>query len=96
MMINKLGGMNPLDNVQNTHRVAPKSQVASKGDSISVSKEAQEMAEAYYLSEVAAQTPDVRTELVEQVKLKIQDPNYINDAVINSTADKILESYFGI
>lgn len=96
MMINKLGGINPLDNLQNSHRVAPKSQVAAKGDSISVSKEAQEMAEAYYLSEVAAQTPDVRADLVEQVKLKIQNPDYINDAVIDSTADRILESYFGM
>lgn len=96
MMIDKLGGINPLNNVQNTHRVAAKSTVSSGVDSISVSKEAQEMAEAYYLSEIAAQTPDVRTELVEQVKAKIQDPAYINDAVIDSVADRILESYFGI
>lgn len=96
MMINKLGGINPLDNVQNSHRVAPKSQVAAKGDSISVSQRAQEMADAYLLSEVASETPDVRADLVEQVKMKIQDPNYLNDAVIDSTADKILASYFGI
>ena len=95
-MIDKIGGINPLNNVQNSHRVAAKSNVSVGVDSISVSKEAQEMAEAYYLSEVAAETPDVRADLVDQVKAKIQDPNYINDAVIDSVADKILASYFGI
>ncbi|MBE6345188.1 MAG: flagellar biosynthesis anti-sigma factor FlgM [Spirochaetaceae bacterium] len=96
MMIDKLGGLNPLTNVQNTHRTTAKSTVSAGVDSISVSKEAQEMAEAYYLSEVAAETPDVREDLVAQVKAKIQDPAYINDIVIDSVADKILESYFGL
>lgn len=96
MMIDKLGGLNPLTNVQNTHRTTAKATVSAGVDSISVSKEAQEMAEAYYLSEVAAETPDVREDLVAQVKAKIQDPAYINDFVIDSVADKILESYFGI
>ena len=96
MMIDKIGGINPLNNVQNSHRVAAKSNVSAGVDSISVSKEAQEMAEAYYLSEVAAETPDVREDLVAQVKAKIQDPAYINDIVIDSVADKILESYFGL
>lgn len=96
MMIDKLGGLNPLTNVQNTHRTTVKSTVSAGVDSISVSKEAQEMAEAYYLSEVAAETPDVREDLVAQVKAKIQDPAYINDIVIDSVADKILESYFGL
>lgn len=96
MMIDKLGGINPLNNVQNSHRATVKSTVSVGVDSISVSKEAQEMAEAYYLSEVAAETPDVRMDLVEQVRAKIQDPAYINDAVIDSVADRILESYFGL
>jgi len=44
------------------------------------------------LSEIAAQTPDIREDLVAQVKEKIKDPNYINAALLNSVADKFLES----
>ncbi len=96
MMIDKLGGINPLNNVQNSHRIAAKTAVSSGVDSISVSDEAREMAEAHFLAQVAEETPDVRADLVEQVRAKIQDPGYINDAVIDSVADKILESYFGV
>ena len=53
---------------------------------------AKEMAEAYYLSEIAASTPDVRSDLVAKVKDKIKDPNYINSAVISSVADRFLDS----
>ena len=52
-----------------------------------------EMAEAYYLSEVAAETPDVRSERVAQVREKIKDPAYLNAQTISSTADKILDSF---
>ena len=96
MTIDKLGGINPLNNMQNSQRTIAKTTVSLGADSISVSKEAQELAEAHYLSEIAAETPDVRTELVEQVKLKIQDPSYLNERVFQSVADSILATYFGI
>ena len=84
MIIDKIGGINPLSNVQGSQRVSARSSVFMGGDSISVSREAQEMAEAYYLSEIAASTPDVRSDLVAKVKDKIKDPNYINSAVIGN------------
>ena len=43
-------------------------------------------------SEIAASTPDVRSDLVAKVKDKIKDPNYINSAVISSVADRFLDS----
>ena len=95
MIIDKIGGINPLSNVQGSQRVSARSSVFMGEDSIYVSREAQEMAEAYYLSEVAAETPDVRSDLVEQIKIKIQDPMYLSDAVIDSTVDKIMASFFG-
>ena len=94
MIIDKIGGINPLSNVQGSQRVSARSSVFMGEDSISVSREAQEMAEAYYLSEVAAETPDVRSDLVEQIRIKIQDPMYLSGATIDSTVDKILASYF--
>ncbi|MCR5288666.1 MAG: flagellar biosynthesis anti-sigma factor FlgM [Treponema sp.] len=93
MMINKIDGINPLSNVQNTRRSNVSAKVESGSDSISVSDEAKKMAEAYYLNQVADETPDVRTDLVMQIKEKIKDPNYINSQVLNSVADRIMESY---
>ena len=62
-------------------------------DSISVSDEAKEAAKAYFLSQVAEETPDVRSDLVASVKEKIKDPNYLNSVTIGSAADRILDSW---
>ncbi|MCR5613462.1 flagellar biosynthesis anti-sigma factor FlgM [Treponema sp.] len=93
MMIDKLGGISPLNNIQNTKRTQGTGSVKSSPDSISVSKEAKEMAEAYYLKEVADETPDVRADLVAQIKEKIKDSSYLSAEVINSTAERIMASY---
>jgi flagellar biosynthesis anti-sigma factor FlgM len=93
MMIDKIGGINPLNNVQNTRRVNGADSLNAGTDSISVSDEAKEMAEVYYLKQVAAETPDVRAARVAEIKEKIKDPSYLNDAVINSTADHIMTDF---
>lgn len=92
-MIDKVGGINPLNNVQNTHKVEENDRMNAQKDSITVSPEAKEMAEVYYMKQVAADTPDVRADRVAEVKGKIKDPAYLNDAVIKSTADRILDAY---
>jgi len=89
-MIDKIGGINPLNNVQNTRRSNGSDSVNAGTDSISVSDEAKEMAEAYYMKQVAAETPDVRADRVAEIKEKIKDPSYLNDAVINATADQLM------
>ena len=93
MMIDKISGVNPLNNVQSTKRTSSADSIKSSPDSIDVSSEAKAMADAYYLDKVAKETPDVRAGLVEQIKQKIQDPNYLNEATISATADRILTSY---
>ena len=92
-MIDKISGVNPINNVQSTKRTNQTGSVKSAPDEISVSDEAKALADAYYLNKVAEETPDVRSELVEQIKLKIQDPNYLNEATIAATADRILSAY---
>ncbi|MCR4939672.1 MAG: flagellar biosynthesis anti-sigma factor FlgM [Treponemataceae bacterium] len=93
MMIDRLGGINPLDSIKSTQKATAKSTVKNSSDTVSISEEAREMAEVYYLSEVAKETPDVRADLVAEIKAKISDPSYMNSAVIESTADKILSSF---
>lgn len=93
MMIDKIGGINPLNNVQNTRRTNEAAQPRFESDSISVSEEAKEKAAVYYMNQVAAETPDVRADRVAEVKAKLQDANYLNSAVIASAADKLMQSF---
>ncbi|MBQ5492150.1 MAG: flagellar biosynthesis anti-sigma factor FlgM [Treponema sp.] len=93
MMIDKISGVNPLNNVQNTKRTNATASIKAGKDSISVSDEAKKLSDAYYLKQVADETPDVRTDLVEQIKQKIKDPNYLSSATIEATADRILAAY---
>lgn len=94
-MINKLTGVTPINDVQSTKRTHSTGSTKAASDSISVSKEAKELAEAYFLNEVADETPDIRSDLVAQIKEKIKDPSYLSAEVINSAAEKIMSS-FGI
>ena len=87
MRIDQIGGINPLNNVQNTKRTQNAGSVKSTPDSISVS------AEAYYLKGIADETPDVRADLVAQIKEKIKDANYLNPQTISATADRIMQAY---
>lgn len=91
-MINGISNVTQVNNVQNLQKKEEPSKVTRETDSISVSAEAKEMAEAYYLEKVAKETPDVRADRVAEVKAKLKDPNYLNDSVINSAADKFLSA----
>ena len=92
-MIDKIGGINPLNNVENTRRVNSTDNINAGTDSISVSDEAKEMAEVYYMKQVAAETPDVRADRVAEIKEKIKDPSYLSGAVIDSTAEHIMAGF---
>lgn len=93
MMIGRIDNVNPLNNVQNVRRAQAKDNIYSTADQVSVSDEAKAAAESYYLNQVASETPDIRQDLVAAIKEKIKDPNYLNQAVVESTADRILASY---
>ena len=92
MMINGVNNVTQVNNVQNLRKTEGAAKVSRDVDSISVSAEAKEMAEAYYLEKVANETPDVRADRIAEVKERIKDPNYLNDAVIKSAADKFLSA----
>ena len=91
-MINGVNNVSQVNNVQNLRKTESTAKVNREVDSISVSAEAKEMAEVYYMEKVANETPDVRADRVAEVKEKLKDPNYLNDAVIKSAADKFLSA----
>ena len=92
-MINGVNNVTQLNNVQNIRKTDNSAKVKAESDSSSVSKEAVEMAEAYYMDKVAADTPDVRADRIAEVKAKIKDPSYLSNAIIQSTAEKLMTSY---
>ena len=89
--LDTVGSVNPLNNVQNVQRTSSRPSGISVDDSISVSTEAMDAAEAYYLDQVAAETPDVRSELVASIKEKIKDPNYLSPERI--AADSLMMAW---
>lgn len=92
MMINSINNVSQINNVQNLRKTENTSKVSASTDSISVSAEAKEMAELYYMDKVAQETPDVRADRVAEVKEKLKDPNYLNNAVFISAADNFLSA----
>jgi flagellar biosynthesis anti-sigma factor FlgM len=92
MMISGVNNINQVNNLQNVRKTDNSAKVSSTSDSVTISKEAKEMAEIYYMDKVAAETPDVRADRVAEVKEKIKDPSYLNDVIFNSAADKFLSA----
>lgn len=92
MSIERLGSIDPLA-AYGRNQKANRAQADDNSDSIVVSEEARIKAELFRLNEVVQSAEDVRMDRVEEVKRKLQDPNYINDKVLSSVADKILESF---
>lgn len=94
MTINKIGSLDPINNQNKTSRVQ-KQQSQNTADSIKVSKSAINRSELIKASTIAKNSPDIREDRIAEVKAKLKNPNYINDKVINSVAEKIMED-FGI
>jgi negative regulator of flagellin synthesis FlgM len=92
MMIDRIGSIDP---IQPGKKTGQNNKVASqeKTDSISLSAEAMEKGEIYKAMEIASSAADVRAERIAELRAKIDDPSYINDTILNATADKIMEAF---
>lgn len=93
MLIDKISSINSVNLTQNAKPTEQVTNTATDTDTISVSQEAHDRAVEYYMNQVALDTPDVRADKVAEVKAKISNPNYLSDAVIASTAEKIMSAY---
>lgn len=92
MTIDRLNGIDPVKPVrplQKTHKVEP----FDKGDEVSVSKEARVLSDANIALEAVRNAPDIREDKVAEVTKKFADPSYINNALLELVADKILDNY---
>ena len=62
-------------------------------DSITLSSEALKKGEFYQAVELVSAAPDARMDRIAELRRKINDPSYINDTVLQGTADKIIEAF---
>jgi negative regulator of flagellin synthesis FlgM len=90
MTIEPLGPIDPIHKLNQTNKAARPQRNEGK-DSVSFSDEARLKAEVYRISEEVKATEDVRADRVAEVKQKLQDPNYIDDEVIDTVADRIMD-----
>jgi negative regulator of flagellin synthesis FlgM len=92
MTIDRIGSVDPIQPGKKPGRTNQVSQNA-KTDSITLSSEAMEKGELYQAIEIVSVASDVRADRVAELKKKINDPSYINDTVIQATADRIIDAF---
>lgn len=92
MTIDRMGSLDPLTNLGKAEKPA-KPVRTDRSDSIELSSEAKSQAELLSAREIARSAPEVRLDRVAEMKVKLQDPNYLNNAILESTAEGILKSF---
>jgi negative regulator of flagellin synthesis FlgM len=93
MTVNRIGHVEPIPPGKRPGR---NEQVGGdkKADTINLSAEAMEKAEKYQVIELIQSAPDMDDARIAELRQKIDDPEYLNDKVINATAEKILNAWF--
>ena len=95
MTIDRLGPVDPVGKYNKTSKPAKVAKQAP-ADSIAFSEEARRSAALQQTADIVRSTPDIRMDRVEEVKAKLQDPNYIDNVVMEAVADRLMEDVFGI
>jgi len=93
MTINRIGHVEPIPPGKRPGR---SEQVGGtdKTDTISLSAQAKEQAEKYQVLEIIKSAPEIDEARIIELRQKLDDPSYLNDRIINATADRILSAWF--
>jgi len=92
MTIERLGPVDPVQRYSQSEKAA-RSASKPENDSIAFSDEAKIKAELYHVTEQVRKAPDVRIDRVEEVKRKLEDPNYIDDVVVEHVAEQVMDMF---
>ena len=92
MTIDKLGPIDSISKYNKTEKIS-RPEKNKPSDSISFSEEAKSKGEIYRATEEVKLAPDVRMDRIEEVKKKLEDPNYIDDAVAEAVAEDVLDLF---
>ena len=93
MTVNRIGHVEPIPPGKKPVRSEPVGG-NDKADTITLSAQAKEQAEKYQVLELIKAAPGLDEARIAELRQKINDPSYLNDRVINATADKILSAWF--
>ncbi len=90
MALDLIRKVDPVDSLEKINqKIVP--QPSAITDSVGFVPDAIE--DPYQTVGIANQCPDVRTDIVAEVKGKLQDPSYISAVVINQVADRISKPF---
>lgn len=92
MNVERLGPLEPVAKQNKTNKVN-KPVKKNGADSINISSDAKTMGEVYQVSEAVKSSPEVRMDRVEEVREKLKDPAYIDDKIVESVADSIMDMF---
>lgn len=91
MTIDKLSGINPLQNVQKTNSIASKAKVAAS-DSVDISSDAKVMSELYQVAEQVKATPDIRQDRVNEILAQMKEnPNFFSAEKLEAVAERLTQ-----
>jgi negative regulator of flagellin synthesis FlgM len=93
MTVNRIGHVEPIPSGKKPGRSEPAGG-NDKTDTIDLSTQAKEKAERYQVLQLIKSAPETDEARIAELRQKIDDPSYINDRVVNATADKIISSWF--
>jgi len=93
MTVNRIG---PLEPIQPGKRPGRNEQVggSDRTDTINLSTEAKGKAERYQVLELIRSAPELDEARIVELRQKIDDPAYINERVVNATAEKLFSAWF--
>ena len=93
MIVDRIG---PIEPVPPGKKPGRNEQVGgnNKTDTISLSTDAMEQAERYQVIELIKSAPDLDEARIAELRQKINDPAYLNEKVINATAENIVNAWF--
>ncbi len=92
MTIERLGPVDPAHRYSQTEKTkAPKAD--PQNDSVAFSDEARLKADLHRVGEQVRQASDVRLDRVEEVKQKLENPDYIDRRVVEHVAEQIMDMF---
>ena len=93
MTVNRIGHVEPVPTGKKPGR---SEQVGGneKTDTISLSSDAIKKAEMYQVMELIKSAPELDDARIAELRQKIDDPSYLNEKVINATANNIINALF--
>jgi negative regulator of flagellin synthesis FlgM len=92
MTVDRIGHIEPLQPGKKPGRTESVRE-SDRTDSIDLSSEAIAKAEKYQIVELIKSTDETDEARILELREKINDPSYINEQIVKTTADKIIDAW---